>query len=171
MMKNPLLPKIHHFDGLCISLQTHLIPQTFTKVPHGYNVMHLQYSAFGCAFRQRSEKLCMLIGGMYNAGPGLDGASVYNMLEDFRVGATAGVPTVFLGLLEHMAAQNKKLHYLKMAAIGGAACPPKIIEKFNSMGIETRHAWGMTETSPIATAGSLKVPMGIFGCCAVFLQL
>ena len=70
---------------------------------------------------------------------------------------TAGVPTVFLGLLEHMAAHNKKLHYLKMAAVGGAACPPKILEKFDSMGIETRHAWGMTETSPIGTSGCLKV--------------
>lgn len=65
------------------------------------------------------------------AGPNLDGASVYNALEDFQVGGTAGVPTVFLGLLEYMAANNKKLHYLKVAAVGGAACPPKILQKFD----------------------------------------
>ena len=65
------------------------------------------------------------------AGPNLDGATVYNALEDFQVGGTAGVPTVFLGLLEYMAANNKKLHYLKVAAVGGAACPPKILQKFD----------------------------------------
>ena len=65
------------------------------------------------------------------AGPHLDGPSVYNALEDFQVNGTAGVPTVFLGLLEYMASHNKKLHYLKVAAIGGAACPPKILEKFD----------------------------------------
>ena len=65
------------------------------------------------------------------AGPNLDGASVYNALEDFQVGGTAGVPTVFLGLLEYMAANNKKLHSLKVAAVGGGACPPKILQKFD----------------------------------------
>ncbi len=68
---------------------------------------------------------------MHGAGPNLDGPSVYNALEDFQVNGTAGVPTVFLGLLEYMASHNKKLHYLKMAAVGGAACPPKILERFD----------------------------------------
>ena len=44
---------------------------------------------------------------------------------------TAGVPTVFLGLLDYMAKNNKKLNYLKVAAVGGAACPPNIIQKFD----------------------------------------
>ena len=65
------------------------------------------------------------------AGPNLDGQSVYNALEDFRVNGTAGVPTVFLGLLDYMSKHNKKLNYLKVAAVGGAACPPNIIQKFD----------------------------------------
>ena len=69
--------------------------------------------------------------GFIGAGPNLDGASVYNALEDFRVNGTAGVPTVFLGLLDYMATNNKKLNYLKVAAVGGAACPPKVLEKFD----------------------------------------
>ena len=44
---------------------------------------------------------------------------------------TAGVPTVFLGLLDYMAKNNKKLNYLKVAAVGGAACPPNIIQGFD----------------------------------------
>ena len=56
---------------------------------------------------------------------------MYNALEDFQVNGTAGVPTVFLGLLDYMATNNKKLNYLKMAAVGGAACPPKVLEKFD----------------------------------------
>ena len=63
---------------------------------------------------------------------------MYNALEDFQVNGTAGVPTVFLGLLEYMASNNKKLNYLKMAAVGGAACPPKILAKFDRCAL---HAW------------------------------
>ena len=69
--------------------------------------------------------------GFIGAGPNLDGASVFNALEDFQVTGVAGVPTVFLGLLDYMATNNKKLNYLKMAAVGGAACPPKVLEKFD----------------------------------------
>ena len=65
----------------------------------------------------------------YIAGPNLDGQSVYNLLEDFQVSGIAGVPTVFLGLLDHMATNTaKKLHYLKTAVVGGAACPRKIFD-------------------------------------------
>lgn len=66
-----------------------------------------------------------------HAGPNLDGESVYNALEDFQVNGTAGVPTVFLGLLDYMTKKGKRLNYLKVAAVGGAACPPNIIEKFD----------------------------------------
>lgn len=77
--------------------------------------------------------------GLVVAGPNLDGASVYNALEDFQVNGTAGVPTVFLGLLDYMATHNKKLNYLKVAAVGGAACPPKVLEKFDRCGASEVH--------------------------------
>ena len=56
---------------------------------------------------------------------------MFNALEDFQVTGVAGVPTVFLGLLDYMATNNKKLNYLEVAAVGGAACPPKVLEKFD----------------------------------------
>lgn len=47
------------------------------------------------------------------------------------MGNTAGVPTIYLGLLDYMAANNKKLHYLKSLVCGGAACPPKVFDAFD----------------------------------------
>ena len=54
------------------------------------------------------------------------------MLEDFQVNGTAGVPTVYLGLMDHMSASSgRKLNHLKLAICGGAACPRKIFDFFN----------------------------------------
>lgn len=66
------------------------------------------------------------------AGPNLDGKSIYNTLENFQVTGAAGVPTVYLGLLDFMASsQETKLHHLKMVIVGGAACPRKIFDAFD----------------------------------------
>ena len=64
-------------------------------------------------------------------GPRLDGESVYKALEEFKCDSTAAVPTVFLNLLDYMAAENKQLHHMKMMRVGGAACPAKIVTKFS----------------------------------------
>ena len=64
------------------------------------------------------------------AGANLDGASVYQALEQQKCDGTAGVPTVFLNLLEYMAVEKKRLRHLKLMTVGGAACPPRIIENF-----------------------------------------
>ena len=58
------------------------------------------------------------------AGPHLDGPSVYDMLRTYRVTATAGVPTVWMNLVQHMQTGKKpKLSDLKLIIVGGAACP------------------------------------------------
>jgi fatty-acyl-CoA synthase len=91
-------------------------------------------------------------------GPKLDGASVYEMLDTEKVTYTAGVPTVWLMLLQHMQANNLKLPHLKMVVCGGSAMPRSMIQAFLDMGIGVRHAWGMTEMSPIGTLATLKPP-------------
>ncbi len=89
-------------------------------------------------------------------GQKLDGESVYNLLEGEKVTMSAAVPTVWLMLLQHMEANDLKLSTLKRVAIGGSACPPVMIQKFEQVyGVEVMHAWGMTELSPIGTVGSL----------------
>ena len=90
-------------------------------------------------------------------GARLDGHSLYELLENERVTLTAAVPTVWLALLNHLEQNNLKLSTLKRVAIGGSACPPSMIEKFEkNYGVDVSHAWGMTELSPIGTVGTLK---------------
>ncbi|HRE59943.1 MAG TPA: 3-(methylthio)propionyl-CoA ligase [Micropepsaceae bacterium] len=90
-------------------------------------------------------------------GARLDGPSIYELLENERVTMTAAVPTVWLALLNHLEGNNLKLSTLKRVAIGGSACPPSMIEKFEkNYGVDVSHAWGMTELSPVGTVGTLK---------------
>src|SRR5579871_4959220 len=89
-------------------------------------------------------------------GPKLDGASVYELLDTEKVTYTAGVPTVWLMLLQYMEANKLKLPYLKTVVCGGSAMPRSMIKAFDDMGIEVRHAWGMTEMSPLGTVGALQ---------------
>jgi fatty-acyl-CoA synthase len=91
-------------------------------------------------------------------GPKLDGASVFELRNTENVACTAGVPTVWLMLLNHMAQNNLKLPHLKFLICGGSAMPRSVIKAFVDMGVEVRHAWGMTEMSPLGTLGALKPP-------------
>jgi len=94
---------------------------------------------------------------MVMPGGKLDGASVYELLETYRVSFTAAVPTVWLMLLQHLEANNLKLPYLRKVVIGGSACPRAMTQKFQDVyDVEVCHAWGMTEMSPLGTLGSLK---------------
>jgi fatty-acyl-CoA synthase len=92
-------------------------------------------------------------------GPKLDGASVYELLAGEKATSTAGVPTVWLMLLNYMAQNNLKLPHLKFVVCGGSAMPRSMIKAFVDMGVEVRHAWGMTEMSPLGTVGALKPPL------------
>jgi 3-(methylthio)propionyl---CoA ligase len=90
-------------------------------------------------------------------GPALDGKSLYELFESEKVTQTAGVPTVWLGLLAYMKQNGLKFSTLKMAVVGGSACPPAMIETFrDEYGVECRHAWGMTEMSPLGSMCTLK---------------
>jgi 3-(methylthio)propionyl---CoA ligase len=94
-------------------------------------------------------------------GPHLDGKSLYELLEGERVTFSAGVPTVWLGLITY-ALQNKlKFSSLKRTVIGGSALPPAMMRTLeNEFGIEAIHAWGMTELSPLGTLSRLKAKHG-----------
>ena len=94
---------------------------------------------------------------MVMPGAGMDGKSIYELLENEKVSAAAAVPTVWLGLLQHLANNNLNLPFLKRVIIGGAAVPRMMIETLeNQYDVEVIHGWGMTEMSPIGTTGKLK---------------
>jgi fatty-acyl-CoA synthase len=90
-------------------------------------------------------------------GPGLDGASLYELFEKERVTTSSGVPTVWLGLINYLRQNNLRLSTLKMTVIGGSACPPAMMKTLQEdYGIEVRHGWGMTEMSPVGTVNTAK---------------
>ncbi len=94
-------------------------------------------------------------------GAKLDGASIYELLETEKVDFTAAVPTVWLMLLSYLQKEQKTLTTLKLVVIGGSACPPAMIRAFErDYGIEVRHAWGMTEMSPIGSVCYIKPEAG-----------
>lgn len=94
---------------------------------------------------------------MVMPGPKLDGPSLHDLLEAERVTVTAAVPTVWLGLLQHLDATGARLSHLKRVVIGGAACPRAMTEAFEARhGVTVAHAWGMTEMSPLGSFCSLK---------------
>ncbi len=88
-------------------------------------------------------------------GPKLDGSSLYELFEREQVSFSAGVPTVWLGLLQHMQANGLRFSSFRRTVIGGSACPPAMIRTLNALGVEVIHAWGMTEMSPLGTTSKL----------------
>ncbi len=148
---------------------------------HRSNVLHGMMCNTPDVFGLRSEDAILAIVPMFHAnawaltyaapaagaklvmpGPGMDGPSIYELLETERVTATAAVPTVWLGLLQYLEQTGKKLPYLNRVVVGGAACPPMMIRKFEvDYGVEVIHGWGMTEMSPIGTTGKMKAATSI----------
>ncbi|MCB1841820.1 MAG: long-chain-fatty-acid--CoA ligase, partial [Halioglobus sp.] len=80
-----------------------------------------------------------------------DGATLADLINDEQVTLSAGVPTVWLGLLAHLKSAGKRIDSLERIIVGGAACPLSIMEDMDSYGVETRVGWGMTEMSPLGT--------------------
>lgn len=90
-------------------------------------------------------------------GPGLDGASLVNLIDTYKVSVALGVPTIWQGLIAAAQQSGSKLESLKRNVVGGSACPPAMLKTFKEQfNCETIHAWGMTETSPLGSANQLK---------------
>jgi len=89
-------------------------------------------------------------------GPALDGKSLYELFEQEQVSFSAGVPTVWLGLLTYVGQNQLKFSSFKRTVIGGSACPPAMMKTLREdYGVEVVHAWGMTEMSPLGTTCTL----------------
>jgi fatty-acyl-CoA synthase len=76
------------------------------------------------------------------------------LFREERVTHSAGVPTIWLTMIEYIERTGEKLGDLKYVTIGGSAAPRAMIKWFREHGLEVGHAWGMTETSPIGTCGA-----------------
>lgn len=90
-------------------------------------------------------------------GAHLDGASIHELLVAEEVTFAAGVPTVWLALLNHWRETGTRVPSLEMTVIGGSAIPQSMIEAFQEdFGVAVRHAWGMTEMSPLGSVSIVK---------------
>jgi fatty-acyl-CoA synthase len=89
-------------------------------------------------------------------GPRPDPGDLADLIETEGVTVTAGVPTVWLGLMEHVEKKDVDLSSLEAVVVGGSAAPEAMIRFFDDHGVELLHAWGMTETSPIGTVSHVK---------------
>lgn len=82
-----------------------------------------------------------------------DGETLVGLLHDEKVTHSAGVPTVWLGMFQHMDKTGMDFGDLAVMIVGGSAAPRSMVERFLKAGVRVSHAWGMTETSPIGTTG------------------
>ena len=73
------------------------------------------------------------------------------MIERERPCHAAAVPTIWQGLLAEVTARPRDISCMATVTIGGAACPPALMEAYDKLGVRLVHAWGMTETSPLGT--------------------
>ncbi len=89
-------------------------------------------------------------------GPRLDGASLYELIEGEQITFSAGVPTVWLGLLEHVRSNDLKFSTFRRTGIGGSAVSRSMIRAFKELGVDVVHGWGMTETSALGASCTLR---------------
>jgi fatty-acyl-CoA synthase len=67
------------------------------------------------------------------------------------------VPTVWLGLLNYVKANDLEFSTFRRTVVGGSAIPPAMMRTLeDDFGLEVIHAWGMTELSPLGTLSKLK---------------
>jgi fatty-acyl-CoA synthase len=90
-------------------------------------------------------------------GAKLDGESLFALMDEERVTASWGVPTVWLGVLTEMRKQGRKPQALQQVLTGGSAAPRSLIHALEcDFGLDVTHGWGMTEMSPVGTVTRLS---------------
>ena len=108
-------------------------------------------------------------------GPHLDPTSLLDLMAAEKVSLAAGVPTIWLGILQLLDQHPGKwdLSAMRSMVIGGSAAPPALIDGFKARhGLDVTHAWGMTETNPLGTLARVKACLsgmddaGKLGCKA-----
>jgi fatty-acyl-CoA synthase len=147
---------------------------------HRSNVLHALFTSLPDAIPVSQRDVLMPVVPMFHAnawgyphmaanagaklvlpGPKLDPESLVDLMARERVTRTAGVPTVWLGILALLDANPKKwdLSCVKEMLVGGAAAPPAMIEGLGRHGLAVTHAWGMTEMNPIGTISRPRAEM------------
>ena len=108
-------------------------------------------NAWGCPYA-----VPMAGGTLVMPGRHLDGASLTALINQEKVTMSAGVPTIWMGLLTHLRTSGDRIDTVRRLGVGGSACPRVIMQAFQEeYGVTIVHAWGMSETSPVASANMM----------------
>jgi fatty-acyl-CoA synthase len=101
---------------------------------------------------------CTLVGAkQVFPGQFLDGKSLAELIQNERVTVAAGVPTIWMGLLQVLEKENYDISSLRCMPVGGSAAPQSMIERYQKQfDAYILHAWGMTEMAPLGTVANLK---------------
>lgn len=106
-------------------------------------------------------------------GRDLDGRNLARLINAHKVTLAVGVPTVWLGLLDHLDATGEDTPSLRRVMIGGSSCPDSLIRRMETrLGVTVQTSWGMTELSPLgvvspptdqpgAAIGAGRPPLGL----------
>ncbi|WP_294254592.1 long-chain fatty acid--CoA ligase [uncultured Sphingomonas sp.] len=139
---------------------------------HRSTVIHALTELQPAEFDLSTQSVAMPIVPMFHAvgwglpwaAPAVGAKMVFSALNDpkilcelmnrEKVTHSAGVPTVWFAMFQHIDATGEAPKHLKIVTIGGSAAPRAMIERLMRMGMRVNHAWGMTETSPIGTMGA-----------------
>jgi len=112
-------------------------------------------SAWGLPFAAPATGAKLVLPGRHT-----DGASLARLIEAEGVTVAVGVPTLWLGLCDHLEATGQTLPSLKRITVGGAAMPPALMERLEQrLGVVVQTSWGMTELSPVGTTGVMSDPV------------
>lgn len=108
---------------------------------------------------------CPMVGAklVYPGSKMGDGETLAALINEEGVTMSAGVPTVWLGLLAYLKASGKTIETLDRVIVGGAACPLSVMEDFDRYGVETRVGWGMTEMSPLGSVNESTAARADYG--------
>jgi fatty-acyl-CoA synthase len=94
-------------------------------------------------------------------GPHVDPESILSLIVSERVTIACGVPTVWIAALEALEKNPGRWKFDAPIRVvcGGTAPPLELIRRLDRFGLQIKHLWGMTETTPVGTSGGLRPHM------------